>query len=98
MDFPHRFGPLARIDDLFLRILPLRAGDELADMLIRRDEKAPTLATSNRPSEDWARLLRDTVVVTPLLDRLLHCGHGASLLQSEEQACPYSLIWVDCIT
>ncbi len=64
----------------------------------RRDEKAPTLATSNRPFEDWARLLLYTVVVTPLLDRLLHRGHGASLLQSEEQHCPYSFIWVDCIT
>ena len=29
----------------------------------------------NRPFEDWARLLGDTVVVTPLLDRLLHHGH-----------------------
>ena len=31
--------------------------------------------TSNRPVDDWARLLGDTVAVTPLLDRLLHHGH-----------------------
>ena len=63
------------IDDRFLRTLPPQAGDELADVLMRRDEKASTIVTSNRPLEDWARLLGDTVVVTPLLDRLLHHGH-----------------------
>jgi len=63
------------IDDLFLRKLPAQAGDELADVLMSRYEKASTLVTSNRPFEDWARLLGDTVVVTPLLDRLLHHGH-----------------------
>jgi DNA replication protein DnaC len=66
---------LLLIDDLFLRKLPAQAGDELADVLMSRYEKASTLVTSNRPFEDWARLLGDTVVVTPLLDRLLHHGH-----------------------
>lgn len=66
---------LLLIDDLFLRKLPTQAGDELADVLMSRYEKASTLVTSNRPFEDWARLLGDTVVVTPLLDRLLHHGH-----------------------
>lgn len=66
---------LLLIDDLFLCKLPAQAGDELADVLMSRYEKASTLVTSNRPFEDWARLLGDTVVVTPLLDRLLHHGH-----------------------
>ena len=66
---------LLLIDDLFLRKLPAQAGDELADVLMSRYEKASTLVTSNRPFEDWARLLGDTIVVTPLLDRLLHHGH-----------------------
>jgi DNA replication protein DnaC len=63
------------IDDLFLRKLPAHTGDELADVLMSRYEKASTLITSNRPFEDWARLLGDVVVVTPLLDRLMHHGH-----------------------
>ena len=63
------------IDDLFLRKLPPQAGDELAEVLMSRYEKASTIVTSNRPLEDWARLLGDTVVVTPLLDRLMHHGH-----------------------
>jgi DNA replication protein DnaC len=63
------------IDDLFLRKLPAQAGDEIADVLMSRYEKASTIVTSNRPFEDWARLLGDVVVVTPLLDRLMHHGH-----------------------
>jgi DNA replication protein DnaC len=63
------------IDDLFLRKLPPQAGDELAEVLMSRYEKATTIVTSNRPLEDWARLLGDAVVVTPLLDRLMHHGH-----------------------
>lgn len=63
------------IDDLFLRKLPAQAGDELADVLMSRYERASTIITSNRPLEDWGRLLGDVVVVTPLLDRLMHHGH-----------------------
>ena len=63
------------IDDLFLRKLPAHAGEELADVLMSRYEKASTAITSNRPFDDWAKLLGDVVVVTPLLDRLMHHGH-----------------------
>ena len=63
------------IDDLFLHKLPVNAGDELADLLMSRYEKASTVITSNRPFDDWAKLLGDVVVVTPLLDRLMHHGH-----------------------
>ena len=66
---------LLLIDDLFLRKLPTHAGDELADVLMSRYEKASTIITSNRPIDDWTRLLGDVVVVTPLLDRLMHHGH-----------------------
>lgn len=63
------------IDDVFLRKLPAQAGEELADVLMSRYEKGATMLTSNRPFEDWATLLGDVVVVTPLLDRLMHHGH-----------------------
>ena len=63
------------IDDLFLRKLPSGAGDELADVLMSRYEKSSTLVTSNRGVEDWAKLLGDVLIVTPLLDRLMHHGH-----------------------
>ncbi len=70
-----RSADLLLIDDLFLRKLPATAGDELADVLMSRYEKAATVITSNRPLEDWPKLLGDVVVVTPLLDRLMHHGH-----------------------
>jgi DNA replication protein DnaC len=63
------------IDDLFLRRLPATASDELADVLMSRYEKGSTMVTSNRPLEDWSKLLGDVVVATPLLDRLMHHGH-----------------------
>ena len=63
------------IDDLFLRKLPAGAGDELADVLMSRYEKASTIITSNRSLDDWAKLLGDVVVVAPLIDRLMHHGH-----------------------
>ena len=63
------------IDDLFIRKLPTAAGDELADVLMSRYEKRSTIVTSNRPLDDWPTLLGDLVVVTPLLDRLMHHGH-----------------------
>lgn len=63
------------IDDLFLVKLPPNAGEELADVLMSRYEKSSTVLTSNRPVEDWPRLLGDVVVVAPLLDRLMHRGN-----------------------
>ncbi len=63
------------LDDLFLRKLPSNAGDEIADVLMSRYEKFSTIITSNRVIEDWPKLLGDVVVVTPLLDRVMHRGH-----------------------
>ena len=42
---------------------------------MRRYERASTLLTSNRPVEDWGKLLGDTAAVSALLDRLLHHAH-----------------------
>lgn len=70
-----RSADLLVIDDLFLRKLPAHAGDELSDVLMSRYEHATTVVTSNRPLDDWPKLLGDVVVVTPLLDRLMHHGH-----------------------
>ena len=66
---------LLLIDDLFLKRLPAHAGEELADVVMSRYEKATTIITSNRPLEDWGKLLGDVVLVAPLLDRLMHHGH-----------------------
>jgi hypothetical protein len=38
-------------------------------------ERTSTLITSNRPVEDWGKLLGDTAAVAAMLDRLLHHAH-----------------------
>jgi len=67
--------PLLIIDDLGMRKLPLTAAEELLEIVMRRYERASTLITSNRPVEDWGKLLGDSAAVTAMLDRLLHHGH-----------------------
>lgn len=67
--------PLLIIDDLGMRKLPATAAEELLEIIMRRYERASTVLTSNRPVEDWGKLLGDTAAVTAMLDRLLHHGH-----------------------
>jgi len=63
------------IDDLGMRKLPPTAAEELLEIVMRRYERTSTLLTSNRPVEDWGKLLGDTAAVTAMLDRLLHHGY-----------------------
>jgi DNA replication protein DnaC len=67
--------PLLIIDDLGMRKLPPTAAEDLLEIIMRRHERASTILTSNRPIEDWGKLLGDTAAVTAMLDRLLHHGH-----------------------
>ena len=67
--------PLLILDDLGMRKLPTSAAEDLLELIMRRYERASTLLTSNRPVDDWGRLLGDTAAVTAMLDRLLHHGH-----------------------
>jgi DNA replication protein DnaC len=67
--------PLLIIDDFGMRKLPLTAAEELLEIILRRYERASTLITSNRPVEDWGKLLGDAAAVSAMLDRLLHHGH-----------------------
>lgn len=63
------------IDDFGMRKLPATAAEDLLEIVMRRYERASTLLTSNRPVEDWGKLLGDTAAVGSMLDRLLHHGH-----------------------
>lgn len=67
--------PLLVVDDLGMRKLPMTAAEDLLELIMRRYERASTLITSNRPVDDWGKLLGDTAAVTALLDRLLHHAH-----------------------
>src|SRR3989454_910245 len=67
--------PLLIIDDFGMRKLPLTAAEDLLEIVMRRYERASTLLTSNRPVEDWGKMLGDVAAVSAMLDRLLHHGH-----------------------
>ena len=67
--------PLLIIDDFGMRKLPLTAAEDLLEIIMRRYERCSTLLTSNRPVEDWGKLLGDVAAVSSMLDRLLHHGH-----------------------
>jgi DNA replication protein DnaC len=67
--------PLLIIDDLGMRKLPPTAAEDLLEIVMRRYERGSTLLTSNRPVEDWGKLLGDTAAVSALLDRVLHHAH-----------------------
>jgi len=64
------------IDDLFLKKrIPDTASDDLLDVIIERyRRRKSTLITSNRPLEDWGKLLGDNAAASAILDRLLHRG------------------------
>jgi DNA replication protein DnaC len=65
------------IDDLFLRKkMPDEAADDLLEIILNRySARKSTLLTSNRPIEDWGKLLRDNAASSAIIDRLLHRGH-----------------------
>jgi DNA replication protein DnaC len=63
------------IDDFGMRRLPQTAAEDLLEIVMRRYERASTLLTSNRPVDDWGKLLADVAAVGAMLDRLLHHGH-----------------------
>jgi DNA replication protein DnaC len=67
--------PLLIIDDLGLRKLPATAAEDLLELVMRRYERTSTILTSNRPVDEWGKLLGDTTAVSALLDRLLHHAH-----------------------
>ena len=63
------------IDDFGMRKLPQTAAEDLLEIIMRHYERASTVLTSNRPVEDWGKLLCDVAAVSAMLDRLLHHGH-----------------------
>lgn len=60
------------IDDFGMKQLPKRSGEFLFEIVMRRYETRSTLMTTNRPIEDWGKLLGDVATATAILDRFLH--------------------------
>jgi len=88
---------LLLIDDMGIKALPAKAGEVLLEVIMRRYEIRSTLMTSNRPIEEWGKLLNDVPAATAILDRFLHHAeiiamkgrsyrlrHGAQTNQDQE--------------
>jgi DNA replication protein DnaC len=60
------------IDDMGLKVLPPKSGEILLEIIMRRYENRSTIMTSNRPIEEWGKLLSDVPAASAILDRLLH--------------------------
>ena len=60
------------VDDMGLKQLPKRSGEYLFEIVMRRYETRSMMMTSNRPLEDWGKLIGDVPAATAILDRFLH--------------------------
>ena len=60
------------IEDFGMRRLPATAAEDLLEIFVRRYEKGSIIVTSNRPLEDWGKLLGDNAATGAILDRFLH--------------------------
>ena len=60
------------IDDMGIKALPPRSGEYFFEIIMRRYENRSTLMTSNRPVEEWGKLVGDAPAATAILDRFLH--------------------------
>jgi len=60
------------IDDMGIKKLPKQSGEYLFEIIMRRYELRSTIMTSNRPLEEWGKLIGDVPTATAILDRILH--------------------------
>lgn len=60
------------IDDMGIKQLPAKSGEYFFEIIMRRYEKRSTIMTSNRPLEEWGKLIGDVPAATAILDRFLH--------------------------
>lgn len=60
------------IDDMGIKNLPPKSAEHLFEIVMRRYEVRSTMMTSNRPLEEWGKLLGDVPAATAILDRFLH--------------------------
>ncbi len=60
------------VDDMGMKQLPKKSGEYLFEIIMRRYETRSMMMTSNRPLEDWGKLIGDVPAATAILDRFLH--------------------------
>lgn len=80
------------IDDMGIKQLPPKSGEYLFEIVMRRYEVKATMMTSNRPLEEWGKLIGDVPAATAILDRFLHHANVIKIsgrsYRLRNQACP----------
>lgn len=80
------------IDDMGIKQLPPKSGEYLFEIVMRRYEVKSTMMTSNRPLEEWGKLIGDVPAATAILDRFLHHAQVLKIqgrsYRLRNQACP----------
>lgn len=85
------------VDDMGMKNLPRRSGEYLFEIVMRRYETRSTMMTSNRPLQDWGKLIGDVPSATAILDRFLHHAEVIAIngrsyrLQGKTAATPVDL-------
>ncbi len=59
------------IEDFGMKRLGPNAAEDLLEVFVRRHERASTVVTTNRPTQDWGAILGDIPAATAILDRFL---------------------------
>jgi len=59
------------IEDFGMKRLGPTAAEDLLEVIVRRHQKASTVVTTNRPTQDWGPFLGDVPAATAILDRFL---------------------------
>lgn len=67
------------VDDMGLRQLPKRSGEYLFEVIMRRHEKRSTVMTTNRPLDEWGKLIGDVPTAGAILDRFLQNAETVSI-------------------
>lgn len=63
------------LDEFGMRKLAPNAAEDLLEVFHRRYHQGANIIATNRPIEDWGKILRDTAAVSAILDRLLEKAH-----------------------
>ncbi len=63
------------LDEFGMKPLTQRAADSLLEIIHRRYKVGSTVITTNRPIEDWGKILGDNAATSAVLDRFLENVH-----------------------
>lgn len=59
------------VDEFGMKALPANAAEDFLEIIHRRHGEGSTMVITNRPVEDWGRILGDNAATSAILDRFL---------------------------